>query len=88
MNTLYPKPVDIFVNNAGINTNWGWRKCMEVNILAVMSATEKALEAMKNRNGDITRIAVYSIMMKYFRSALLHCPNCRNALKKIRISRK
>ena len=76
MNTLCPKPVDIFVNNAGINTNWGWRKCMEVNILAVMSATEKALEAMKNRNSDVSRIAVYAIMMKYFLSALLHCPNC------------
>ena len=22
--------VDLLVNNAGINTNWGWRKCMEV----------------------------------------------------------
>merc|ERR1712013_58746 len=32
--------IDILVNNAGINTNWGWKKCMEVNIMAVMMDTE------------------------------------------------
>ena len=47
----FGKKVDIFVNNAGINTNWGWKKCMEVNILAVMSATEKAIAAMQNTSG-------------------------------------
>ena len=39
--------VDILANNAGINTNFGWRKCMEVNIMAVMNVTEIALERMK-----------------------------------------
>jgi len=39
--------VDILANNAGINTNFGWRKCMEVNIMAVMNGTEIALERMK-----------------------------------------
>ena len=39
--------VDILGNNAGINTNYGWRKCMEVNIMAVMNGTEIAMERMK-----------------------------------------
>jgi len=47
---FFGKPVDIFVNNAGINTNLGWRKCMEVNILAVLSATEMALKHMQGRS--------------------------------------
>ena len=25
--------VDIFCNNAGINTSLGWRKCMDINIV-------------------------------------------------------
>jgi len=48
---FFSSPVDMFVNNAGINTNLGWRKCMEVNIMAVMSATEMALAKMKGRKG-------------------------------------
>ena len=39
--------IDILSNNAGINTNYGWRKCMEVNIMAVMNGTEIAMERMK-----------------------------------------
>jgi len=39
--------VDILVNNAGINTNFGWRKCMEVNIMAVMMGTELAMSRMR-----------------------------------------
>jgi len=39
-------PVNIFCNNAGINTAQGWRKCMEVDIIAVMAGTELALERM------------------------------------------
>merc|ERR1712142_346909 len=38
--------VDIFCNNAGINTAQGWRKCMDINIIAVMAGTELALERM------------------------------------------
>ena len=41
--------IDLLVNNAGINTNWGWRKCMEVNIIGVMNGTEIALERMKKQ---------------------------------------
>ena len=39
--------VDMLVNNAGINTNFGWRKCMEVNIIGVMTGTDIALKRMK-----------------------------------------
>ena len=51
--------VDILVNNAGINTNWGWRKCMEVNIMAVMMGTEIAMERMRNspNKGQIINVA-------------------------------
>ena len=38
--------VDILVNNAGINNNWGWRKCMDVNIMAVMMGTEIAKQGL------------------------------------------
>merc|ERR1712241_1551699 len=34
--------VDLLANNAGVNTNFGWRKCMEVNIISVMLGTELA----------------------------------------------
>ena len=40
------KCIDILVNNAGINTNFGWRKCMDVNIMAVMMGSEMAMERM------------------------------------------
>jgi len=43
--------VDMLVNNAGINTNWGWKKCMEVNIMAVMTGTEIAMERMSGFHG-------------------------------------
>ena len=39
--------VDILGNNAGINPSYGWRKCMEINIMAVMNGTEIAMERMK-----------------------------------------
>ena len=39
--------IDILENNAGINTNFGWKKCMEVNIMSVMMGTELAMERMK-----------------------------------------
>ena len=31
---LQPRQVDVFCNNAGINVNWGWRRCMDVNIVS------------------------------------------------------
>jgi len=51
--------IDLLVNNAGINTNWGWRKCMEVNIIGVMNGTEIALERMKKqpKKGTIVNTA-------------------------------
>ena len=39
--------VDILANNAGVNLNFGWRKCMEINIISVMLGTEIALERMR-----------------------------------------
>jgi len=43
--------VDIFCNNAGISNTLNWQKCMEVNIMAVMSGTYLALEKMSRENG-------------------------------------
>jgi len=39
--------VDILANNAGINTNYGWKKCMDINIMAVINGTEIAANRMK-----------------------------------------
>ena len=39
--------VDILVNNAGVNVNLGWRKCMNINLMAVMNGTTIAVERMK-----------------------------------------
>jgi len=47
----FGEKVDIFCNNAGINVQLGWQKCMEVNIMAVMSGTYLALERMSKQNG-------------------------------------
>lgn len=53
------KCIDLLVNNAGVNTMSGWRKCMEVNIIGVMAGTEIALERMKNhsKGGTIVNVA-------------------------------
>ena len=47
--------VDILANNAGVNVNLGWRKCMDINIMAVMNGTEIALERM-NKAGKPCQI--------------------------------
>ena len=47
--------VDILVNNAGVNVNLGWRKCMEVNMMAVLSVTMIVLERM-NKAGKPCQI--------------------------------
>merc|ERR550519_168865 len=47
----FEAPVSILVNNAGVNTNFGWKKCMMVNIIGVMTGTELALERMSIANG-------------------------------------
>lgn len=50
--------VDLLVNNAGINWNLGWKKCLEVNIIGVMNGTEIALGRMKKqpKKGTIVNI--------------------------------
>ena len=48
--------VDLLVNNAGINTNFGWRKCIEVNLIGVMIGSEIAMKRMRkhtNKGGVI-----------------------------------
>jgi len=39
--------VDILANNAGVNVNLGWKKCMDINIMSVINGTEIAVERMK-----------------------------------------
>jgi len=43
--------VDIFCNNAGINHTAGWKKCMEIDIMAVMTGTYLAMQRMSKKNG-------------------------------------
>jgi len=43
--------VDIFCNNAGINHVPGWRLCMEIDIMAVMTGTELAMDRMDISKG-------------------------------------
>ena len=56
--------VDILVNNAGINASHGWRRCMEVNILAVMCGAEIAMERMRRagKHGQIVNTASLGIV--------------------------
>jgi 3-oxoacyl-[acyl-carrier protein] reductase len=32
---FFKAPVDVLVNNAGVNHTYGWRKCMDINIVSV-----------------------------------------------------
>ena len=59
--------VDLLVNNAGINANLGWRKCMEVNIIGVMNGTEIALERMKKVRQEFD----YFIMCTYIKGSCI-----------------
>jgi len=43
--------VDILCNNAGVNTNMGWRNCMDINMMAVCAGTELALARMSVEGG-------------------------------------
>merc|ERR1719204_964935 len=44
--------VEIFCNNAGINSKVaGWKRCMDINIMAAMEAAELVLERMSLANG-------------------------------------
>ena len=51
--------VDLLANNAGVNLNFGWKKCLEVNIVSVMLGTEIALERMRKagKSGQIINTA-------------------------------
>ena len=53
--------VDILANNAGINCNYGWRKCMNINIMGVMIGTEIAMERMKKSGKQCQIINTASI---------------------------
>jgi len=43
--------VDIFCNNAGVNHSVGWKKCMDINIMAVMEGTYLAMDRMNVQKG-------------------------------------
>ena len=51
--------VDMLVNNAGVNSNLGWKTCMDVNIMGLMTGSEIVMERMKNvsKKGFIINIA-------------------------------
>ena len=51
--------IDILVNNAGILDSANWRLSMEVNIMAVMSGSDIAMQRMKksHKKGSIVNIA-------------------------------
>ena len=51
--------VDLLANNAGVNLNFGWRKCMEINIISVMLGSEIAQERMRKagKSGQVINTA-------------------------------
>jgi len=49
--SYFKDKVDIWCNNAGINHNSGWRKCMDIDIMAVMAGTNLAMERMDKQKG-------------------------------------
>ena len=49
--------IDMLVNNAGINPTYGWKKCMDVNIIGVMIGTHIAFDRMKKTKGAIINTA-------------------------------
>ena len=53
--------IDIMVNNAGVNVNLGWRKCMNINIMAVLNGTMIAAERMKGADKPCQIINTASI---------------------------
>jgi len=48
---FFQQSIDIFVNNAGVNPNVGWKMCMQVNLMAVMSASQMSVQRMHGRSG-------------------------------------
>ena len=51
--------IDLLVNNAGVNTNFGWKKCMDVNIIGLMIGCDIAMKKMTKSptKGSIINIA-------------------------------
>ncbi|XP_040572789.1 15-hydroxyprostaglandin dehydrogenase [NAD(+)] [Lepeophtheirus salmonis] len=47
----FNRPVNVLVNNAGVTHQAGWRKCLDVNIRAVMIGNDLAIEKMSKANG-------------------------------------
>ena len=47
----FNKRVNIFCNNAGVNHAPGWRKCIEIDIMAVVAGTEVVLDRMGQQAG-------------------------------------
>ena len=64
--------VDILANNAGVNVNLGWRKCMDINIMAVMNGTEIALERM-NKAGKPCQIINTASLGTTFTNYFIAC---------------
>ena len=54
--------IDMLVNNAGIGMHLGWRKCLDVNIVGLMSGCEIALHRMKaaSKSGTVVNISSMS----------------------------
>lgn len=55
--------IDVLVNNAGIGMNFGWRKCLEVNLIGMMQGCEIAMDRMKKSSktgGTIINISSMS----------------------------
>jgi NAD(P)-dependent dehydrogenase (short-subunit alcohol dehydrogenase family) len=46
--------IDVLVNNAGIGMNFGWKKCLEVNLVGMMQGCEIAMNRMKNSSKSST----------------------------------
>ena len=57
--------VDILANNAGVNVNFGWKTCMNVNIMAVIRGTEIAVERMKKYGKPCQIINTASLGIKF-----------------------
>lgn len=49
--SYFKDKVEIWCNNAGINHNSGWKKCMDIDIMSVMAGTYLAMERMDKQKG-------------------------------------
>jgi len=49
--SFFKDKVDIWCNNAGVNHTLGWKKCMDIDIMAVMAGTYLAIDRMNKQKG-------------------------------------